>query len=80
MKPKPGKIRRNDSIPLSKHGNQIAEHVRGRREAVQQENYRRVLWTGFAIKDLMLQHLREPVMHLRLRTLFHWFCHSRNTR
>src|SRR6185437_14874170 len=60
-----GEIRRDDAMVLRKNGNQVPEHVRRGREAVQQKNYRRVFRTRFAIKNPVLPHFCEPVMHGR---------------
>jgi hypothetical protein len=52
---KPGQIGRDDMEPVGELRNEIAEHMAGTWEAVQQQQRRRVLRPGLAKKDI------EPV-------------------
>jgi hypothetical protein len=44
---------------------QVAEHLRAGREAVQQEYRRRVLWPGLAVEDVQVADLDRPVGDFR---------------
>src|SRR5579859_1119388 len=48
-------------ILISKHGNQIAEHMRRRRKAVQEQNGGTVPGTGFAIEDFQPLHVKRAI-------------------
>lgn len=43
-------VRRDHSMAVGEKLHQIAEHMRRRREAMQQNDYGAVFWTGFAVK------------------------------
>jgi hypothetical protein len=48
-------------IFIRKHGNQIAEHMRRRRKAVQEQNGRSISGTGFAIEDFQPLHVKRAI-------------------
>src|SRR5262249_18375086 len=51
---------------------QVAEHLRAGREAVQQEYRRRVLWPGLAVEDVQVTDLDRPVGHSLLDHGISW--------
>jgi hypothetical protein len=55
-------IRRDDAVTIRKRRDQIAEHVRRRRKAVQEQHDRRLRGPGFAIKDVHAVDLGGAVM------------------
>ena len=48
-----GQVRSDDVKAVAQQRNQVAEHVAGGREAVQEQELRRAGGDGFAIEDLM---------------------------
>src|ERR1700746_2529021 len=48
-------------IFIRKHGNQIAEHMRRRRKAVQEQNGGSIPGTGFAIEDFQPLHVKRAI-------------------
>src|SRR4030095_9726016 len=48
-------------IFISKHGNQIAEHMRRRRKAVQEQNCGSIPGTGFTIEDFQPLHVKRAI-------------------
>ena len=48
-------------IFIRKHGNQIAEHMRRGRKAVQEQNGGTILGTGFAIEDFQPLHVKSAI-------------------
>src|SRR5215472_2203184 len=51
----------NDMIFIRKHGNQIAEHMRRRRKAVQEQNGGSISTTGFAIEDFQPLQVKRAI-------------------
>src|SRR5258708_2998208 len=52
-------------IFIRKHGNQIAEHMRRGRKAVQEQNGGSIPGTGFAIEDFQPLHLKRAIKNGR---------------
>jgi hypothetical protein len=52
-----GEVWRDDMNFIGKHGNQIAEHMKRRLEAVQEQNGRSISGTGFPDR-------RSPALHV----------------
>ena len=48
----PRKVRRDDMKSVGKERDQVAEHVARAREAVQQQQHRRISWARLAIENL----------------------------
>src|SRR5947209_19432679 len=48
-------------IFIRKHGNEIAEHMRRRRKAVQEQNGRTISGTGFAIEDFQPLNVKRAI-------------------
>src|SRR5215469_6557622 len=48
-------------IFIRKHGNQIAEHMRRRRKAVQEQNGGSIPRTGFAVEDFQPLHAKRAI-------------------
>ena len=55
-------VRRDDSIAVGEKRHQIAEHMRRRREPMQQNDYWAVFWTGFAVEDVHTIDRCDPVV------------------
>src|SRR5262245_17257509 len=53
------------AVAVGQGRDQVAEHLRAGREAVQQEYCRRVLWPGLAVEDVQVTDLDRPVRHSR---------------
>src|SRR5215510_1186994 len=58
-------------ICIRKHGNQIAEHMRRRRKAVQEQNGGSISGTGFAIEDFQLLHVKRAIENGRRNRVRH---------
>ena len=48
-------------IFIRKHGNQITEHMRGRRKAVQEQNGGSIRGTSFAIKHFQTVYAKRAI-------------------
>jgi hypothetical protein len=59
---KAGIVRRNEVIAIGQPRDQIAKHMRGSREAVQEEDGRRIARAGLSIEDLEARSLDRPVV------------------
>src|SRR5262249_15861628 len=53
------------AVAVGQGRDQVAEHLRVGREAVQQEYCRRVLWPGLAVEDVQVTDLDRPVGDFR---------------
>src|SRR5215831_16364009 len=58
-------------IFIRKHGNQIAEHMRRRRKAVQEHNGGSIPGTGFAIEDFQPLHVKRAIKNGRRNRVRH---------
>src|ERR1044072_124175 len=58
-------------ILIRKHGNQIAEHMRRRRKAVQEQNRGSITRTGFAIEDFQPVHVNCAIENGRRNRVRH---------
>src|SRR5258708_1809273 len=58
-------------IFIRKHGDQIAEHMRGRRKAVQEQNGGSVPGTGFSIEDFQPLHVKRTIENGRRNLVRH---------
>src|SRR5262249_39676442 len=58
-------VRGNDMIFIGKHRNQIAEHMRRRRKAVQEHNGGSISGTGFAIEDSQTLYVERAIKNGR---------------
>src|SRR5438445_13668988 len=58
-------------IFIRKHGNQIAEHMRRRRKAVQEQNGGSISGTGFAIEDFQPLHVKLAIENGRRNHVRH---------
>src|SRR6516165_2975586 len=58
-------------IFIRKHGNQIAEHMRRRRKAVQEQNGGSIPGTGFAIEDFQPLHVKRAIENGRRNSVRH---------
>src|SRR5262249_19525344 len=58
-------------IFIRKHGNQIAEHMRRRRKAVQEQNGGSIPGTGFAIEDFQPLHVKGAIENGRRNRVRH---------
>src|SRR5260370_40907655 len=58
-------------IFISKHGKQIAEHMRRRRKAVQEQNGGSIPGTGFAIEDFQPVHVKRTIENGRRNLVRH---------
>src|SRR5262245_19171076 len=54
------------AVAVGQGRDQVAEHLRARREAVQQKHCRRVLRPGLAVEDVQVTDLDRPVGHFLL--------------
>src|SRR3954463_2763094 len=61
-------------IFIRKHGHQIAEHMRRRRKAVQEQNGRSIAGTGFAIEDFQPVHFERAIENGGCNDQFHINC------
>src|SRR5215469_4331774 len=61
----------NDMIFIRKHGNQIAEHMRRRRKAVQEQNGGSIAGTGFATEDFQPLHVKRAIENGRRNRVRH---------
>ena len=61
-----GVVRRDHVILVRQRRDQIAEHLRAGREAVEQEDRRGVLRAGLAVEDVQVADLHGLVVHDRL--------------
>ena len=57
-------VRRNDVVLVPQRGDQVAEHLRAGREAVEQQDRRGVLRAGFAVEDVEVADLHRLVTYL----------------
>src|ERR1700741_1016339 len=60
-------------IFIRKHGNQIAEHMRRRRKAVQEQNGGSMPGTGFAIEDFQPVYVKRAIENGRRTRIFRVF-------
>src|SRR5262249_61895442 len=58
-------------IFIGKHGNQIAEHMRRRRKAVQEQNRGSIPGTGVAIEDFQPLHVKRAIENGRRNRVGH---------
>src|SRR5262249_25643873 len=58
-------------IFIRKHGNQIAEHMRRRRKAVQEQNGGSISGTSFAIEDFQPLHVKRAIENGRCNRVRH---------
>src|SRR5215471_20329017 len=58
-------------IFIRKHGNQIAEHMRRRRKAVQEQNGGSIPGTGLAIEDFQPLHVKRAIENGRRNRVRH---------
>ena len=65
-----GIVRRDDMVAVGQQRHEVAEHMGGGREAVQQEHHRRVGGPGLAVEDVDAVDLRGVKMDRRYRLLF----------
>src|SRR5439155_16192044 len=56
---------------IRKHGNQIAEHMRRRWKAVQEQNGGSISGTGFAIEDFQFLHVNRAIENGRRNRVRH---------
>src|SRR5437762_1939368 len=60
-------------IFVRKHGNQVAEHMRRRRKAVQEQNGGSIPGTGFAIEDFQPLHVKRAIKNGRRTGIYRAF-------
>src|SRR5262249_58554721 len=67
-----GVVRGDHAVEVGQGRDQVAEHLRAGREAVQEQYRRRVLWPGLAVEDVQVTDLDRPVEHFLLDHGISW--------
>src|SRR5260370_31389279 len=65
----PGKVRRDDMKPVREERDQVAEHVARAREAVQQQQLRRLGWPRLALENVETVDIARAIADRRHKTL-----------